>query len=452
MANTEELTLRITDLLTDLRERPDIELKSWLNITDDKLHKATLAKAIIAQANHGGGFVVIGIREENNESIEAPDRPSNLNEYTVDNVNAVVQRYIEPAFHCDVQHVRRPGTDLHYPVVIVPGGHRFPIRSKVGVPNGEELTHNAYYIRRAGPRSEPPQTAQEWDDLIRRCIQNNRDDLLTQFRRIMDGGITGQEPQPTELEQVDAWVDVSTQRWQTLADTLPAGTTCKLEHGHYSIAYQFFANGLEPLRGNNLLDALRVRPRVTTGWPPFVVFHRDGITPYVFEDNIESWLGQEPDERATRHSDFWQASPSGQFFLLRGYQEDDQEISDYQPGEAFDLTLPTWRVAEVLYHAMAMAEQFGGEGGRLTIVVEWTGLAGRWLRAWANSNRTISDRYQARQDVYRSHVSLGLDALEDSMPEVVDHLIRGLYELFDFFPLPPTLVAEEIDRLRRGVM
>ena len=268
----------------------------------------------------------------------------------------------------------------------------------------------------------------------------------------MDGDAAGQTPQPTELEQVEAWFSTSTLRWKGLAEPLVAGTACKLEHGHYSIAYQLFSDNLEPQRGNDLLEILRTRAEFRSGWPPFTVFTRDGITPYAFEDNIENWLGQEPDGRATRHSDFWRASPSGQFFLLRGFQEDDQVISDGQPGEIFDLTLPTWRIAEVLYHAKAMAEQFGVENGRITVISEWTGLEGRRLKAWANNNRIIADRYETRQDVYRSQVSISLDTLEETMPETIYHLVRGLYEIFSFFPLPPTLVAEEIDRLRRGVL
>src|SRR6266498_5815270 len=46
------------------REGLDVELKGWLDMTDEA-HQADFVKAILALANHGGGFVLIGFGEEN---------------------------------------------------------------------------------------------------------------------------------------------------------------------------------------------------------------------------------------------------------------------------------------------------------------------------------------------------------------------------------------------------
>ena len=53
---------RLEDLLIDPREGLDVEFKNWLDLDSDE-HKAVLAKALMAIANHGGGFVVIGFDE-----------------------------------------------------------------------------------------------------------------------------------------------------------------------------------------------------------------------------------------------------------------------------------------------------------------------------------------------------------------------------------------------------
>ncbi|MDP6818944.1 MAG: hypothetical protein QF449_13000 [Alphaproteobacteria bacterium] len=60
MPNAEDLTRRLADLLSDPRETLGVELKVWLDIVDNAEHKAILAKAIIALANHGGGHVIFG--------------------------------------------------------------------------------------------------------------------------------------------------------------------------------------------------------------------------------------------------------------------------------------------------------------------------------------------------------------------------------------------------------
>ena len=63
MSNGEDLTRRLADLLRDPRETLDVELKVWLDIAANAEHKATLAKALIALANHGGGYVVFGFAQ-----------------------------------------------------------------------------------------------------------------------------------------------------------------------------------------------------------------------------------------------------------------------------------------------------------------------------------------------------------------------------------------------------
>ncbi len=203
MSNGEEFTRRLADLLREPRETLEVELKGWLNIAADAEHKATLAKALIALANHGGGYVVIDFVETDEGVVPAEPRPANLATYTPDTVNSVVNRFAEPPFHCDVRVVTSPETGLDHPVVSVPGGHRVPIRSKRSGPDGRIIQADRYYIRRPGPCSEPPQSGLEWDALIGRCIGNAREDLLDRFRVIMAGGAAVEVPQ-TDLDRVPA--------------------------------------------------------------------------------------------------------------------------------------------------------------------------------------------------------------------------------------------------------
>ena len=54
---TEITRERLTDLLVDPMEALDFEVKNWLDLQDSNSDKATLAKAVLALANHGGGFI-----------------------------------------------------------------------------------------------------------------------------------------------------------------------------------------------------------------------------------------------------------------------------------------------------------------------------------------------------------------------------------------------------------
>lgn len=194
---------QLADLPIDPHETLDVEHKDWIDIVNDNDHKATLAKALIALANHGGGFLIFGFSETPKGVIAAGNRPGNLAAYTPDTVNAVVTAYAEPSFHCDVNIVAGPDGN-QYPIIIVPGGHHVPIKAKRDGPNGLIVRQNSYYIRRPGPHSEIPQTGRERDALVRRCLSNARADLLDQLRAILRGDVAT-EPQEGDLALTTRW-------------------------------------------------------------------------------------------------------------------------------------------------------------------------------------------------------------------------------------------------------
>lgn len=442
-----EFIRRVADLLISPQESLDVELKGWLNIVDDNNHKAVLAKAIIALANHGGGFIIFGFEQTPNGVAAAANRPANLAAFTPDTINAVANRYIQPPFHCDVSIITRASDQLSYPVITVPGGHTVPIRSTRSCPDGQSIQQNIYYIRRPGPQSEPPQSGQEWDSLIRRCIANARDNLADQFRAILAGGQSA-APTENELQRVERWHISSKARWNSLAVELPANHPARLRHGYYAVGYQLFG-ALERPQGAALLEALDRGVVRHTGWPPFWVPTRDGIRPYPQDGNIECWLGPDGEDRDPGHADFWRASPDAQFFLLRGYQEDSDERGGRQPGTLFDITLPTWRIGEIFLHAASMARQLGDPNARVVLVAEWSGLSGRRLASFANQDRYLADGHISRQSSYKTNFTIEANQIPDALPEIVDRVVRPLYELFDFFQIPQMLTAQELARMRQ---
>jgi predicted HTH transcriptional regulator len=170
-------------------ETLEIELKAWLDLTS-KGPRATLAKELIALANHGGGHVILGFDDAGPAPISRPTGYT----VTTDDVNGIVSRYADPAFHCEVRDV------AGHVVIAVPGGHKVPIRSKRGGPNGEVI-ENRYYIRRPGPNSETPLTGLEWDTLLRRCIDNREAELeaiVTRVTRAMGSSTVTPRADPVD--------------------------------------------------------------------------------------------------------------------------------------------------------------------------------------------------------------------------------------------------------------
>ena len=195
---------RLTDLLVDPRETLDFEIKNWLDLQGSNEDKAKFAKAVLAIANHGGGFVALGLEEKDGRIVAAGGGPGTLDGYCQDLINGIVQNYCDPPFHCAV-HIVPNSEGVLFPIVVVPGGHCVPVRARRAGPHEKIVENNAIYIRKPGPRSETPQSAQEWDILLSRCLRNRRDELLDHIRDLITGAVH-QIEQPTETAR-PGWLD-----------------------------------------------------------------------------------------------------------------------------------------------------------------------------------------------------------------------------------------------------
>ena len=446
---------RLADLLVDPREDLDCEVKNWLNLDGSNEDKATFAKAVLAIANHGGGFIVLGLSETNEGIVEAEDRPATLDRFSQDLINGIVQNYCDPPFHCAVHLVPNPDGAI-FPVVIIPGGHRVPVRARRAGPHENIVQNNAIYVRKPGPRSETPQSAQDWDDLLARCLRNRRDEMFDQIRDLITGAVP-QAEQPAEPERLDEWIGESFDRWRTLIQPLPKNVGPRLPHGYYNIAYEIIGEPRQ-VAPAQLPDVLRASVVRHTGWPPFWYPNRVGIEPYPIDGAVECWLGGDPqtpiEDRDAGHSDFWRIHPEGLAFLLRGFQEDGMEAprpgrEPIPPATKFDITLPVWRVGETLLQAERLAINLFEGPTTIRFITTYEGLAGRSLTS-IDGRRHIFEGRVTRQNSITLSTHVDAQAIDPNLPEIIHPLLSPLYALFDFFELPMQLVVDELARMRAG--
>ena len=414
-----------------------------------------MAKALSALANHGGGFVILGLSESENGYVEAEDRPPNLDGYNQDLLNGIVQNYCDPPFHCAVHFVLGPSGDF-FPVVIVPGGHRVPVRARRDAPSRNTVQTHAIYVRKPGPRSETPQNSREWDELLARCMNNRRDEMFDQIRDLITGAVP-QVDQNEEDTRLHEWTVACMDRWHNLIEPLPPNVGPRFPHGHYSIAYEIIGER-QAIQPAQLPEVLRESVVRHTGWPPFWYPTRHGIEPYLNDGAVECWIGGDPqaapEDRDADHSDFWRISPEGLAFLLRGLQEDSLEArlgarNPVAPGTVFDLTLPVWRVGEALLQSARLAENLFNGPSTIRFVVEYKGLEGRELKC-INGRRHVFEGRRSRQDAISLTTHIEAQSIGPNLPEILHPMLSPLYALFDFFELSIDLVADELGRLREG--
>jgi hypothetical protein len=441
---------RLTDLVENPRETPDVELKDWLDLRGSQEHKAQLAKALLALANHGGGYLLIGFEDGPDPKRSERDEPSTLDGYSQDIINGIVQSYADPPFHCAVEHVVHSSGKSH-PVVIVPGMHRVPIRAKKSGPDKKYVIENTIYIRRPGPRSEAPQSGREWDEVLARCLAARKDEFLTTIRNIVTGHVA-ESPLPDTNAALNGWIEESVETWRNLVSGLPQDDSRRCPHGYYWIAYEIEGDFPHPTNGD-LLEKLSRSTSELSGWSPWWVPTRKEIMPYPKGGVIECWLGRENGRYPVEapHADFWRISSKGRGFLLRGYDEDGKwaQSRGFEQGTVFDVATPIRKIGESIINASLLAKNLGSTNTIISFQVEYSGLAGRKLTS-VSGDRRLWQQLEAHENTIRLSTTVPLEAIDDNLVEILRPLLAPLYQCFSFFELKPDLVQTEVSRLKKG--
>lgn len=419
------------------------EFKGWLDLSKPE-GRAILAKAAIALANHGGGTIIMGMREAKDKPIGSTSRPTTMRRYTTDAINAAVNKYAEPHIHCDVIHIKHPETGHEHAFIVVPSGTTVPIMSVKDLPG--TIASQRCYIRKPGPKSEEPFTAEEWRTLLSRCLQAGRETMLDSIRAILQGHSLNPIVQAQE-DQLLEFANASRARWLERIDSLPKDDSARFLHGYYEQA--FHIEGVEPAGGlKELRERLRKAGEVRlTGWGPFVDLERKPIGPVPAGDVVEAWIGH-PDEaqRDGRHADFWRARPDGMLYEIRSFDEDFTEKA--KPGTVIDYSIPVWRIGETLLFVSRAARLFGDDP-EVTMRVHYTGLKGRFMRSVFDWKYPSYPR-ECFVDSVTLQGSARASVIDENLVEVLLPLLKPLYEAFDFAPLTAEMVTHEVTELRKN--
>ena len=438
-------------LLSDVRETLDIEVKETLDIAGDPNHRAALAKEIIALANHGGGFVIIGYEEkEDGDFVPSVNRKPSMMDWSTDKVQSIISRYVDPHMQCSVTQTSIPNSEDRCVIIAVPGGHKVPVRAKSGSPDNKTLVPNRVYVRRPGPNSEEPQSTHDWDELFSQIIRNRREELSEAFRSILEGvvPVSSATEEPAD-EALQKHIDQARSRWHARTSDLPDRHAAKLIYGYYDCAFQILGNFDIP-SFKELREIVQSSVRNHSGWPPFVSLAGSEYAPQIVDGSLEFWRGPNTDgaEHTPDHHDFWRISPDGLWFIRRGYPEDGF-FDGMEQGKYLDISTPTRRVGEAIMEAAYIARGLGASKANIKCEIHYFKLAGRELVSKGNTNRMLFDEYKNRQDEYNSKSVVAVSQLPGSLPEVVYKLLAPLYQLFGFFSLPKRLVEEELRDLLR---
>ena len=441
----------LQELLRAPREDLDIELKQWMDPTD-KVVQAKFAKELLALRNHGGGYLIIGFKDEH-PPVPDLNRPADLSGYCTDYFNNIIKKYSEPPFHCMSYVVDHPVSGEKYPVVVVPGGAKVPARCRADSPDaGKSAKLDTYYIRRPGPESSPPQSSAEWDALLERCLLGRKEELLSSLASMLGVGhslLAGVNlpPPPHPFTELRDFRDSAVSQLETLQKAkLPEGDGARFPHGRYILSARILGDlkKVSPLEMLDLLSGLRRY----TGWSPMHVFSKPELAPYPVGNNlIECWLARD-EARDTAHADFWRLSTDGMVTLVRGHQEDapDMAKEGVAVGTGIELTLPPWRIAEFTLRVKELGQRLSSGPFKLQLIVQWEGLDGRRLFSHGG-RRMLSHDYIAHDADYSIEIEVTPEEIDAALPSVLAKVVTPLLRRFSFFEPPSNFYEDELRRL-----
>jgi len=259
------------------------------------------------------------------------------------------------------------------------------------------------------------------------------------------GSITGLivKPDPEDpFVELSEFARQALARFDELKEQLPADSPARLNQGYFSFSARIIGD-LKPATLTQVRDTLSTLKRYT-GWSPMYIFNREPLAPYPIDDDIlECWLGREGADPG--HADFWRVSRKGFITLIRGYQEDQRDLT-LKFGKALDLTIPTWRLTEFLLRVKEFGTHLADPSFKLQVIAKWTGLDGRSLVS-IDGTRWLHNEFISHAQSYEVHDEFDASQLDELPAVIVNDLVIPLLRRFSLFEAPAGFVNEEIAKL-----
>jgi len=198
----------------------------------------------------------------------------------------------------------------------------------------------------------------------------------------------------------------------------------------------------------DLSNAMRDASVHTFGWPIGVVLdNRDEYRPRPTADGIEAEIpmpGQPGLERTSY--DFWKLFRDGRLYTLLSLFEDSRAES------AIFWDTRSVRVTESLLLLNRLYRRLGGsDTDRIRVRLRHGGRVGREMRV-ANTLRMTHPGRASVEDVIETTLQGSLNDLETRLVDCVTTLVTPLFEVFDYFELDDSILAEVVEGFASGEM
>lgn len=264
---------------------------------------------MLGLANHGGGFLVIGVAETQGGRLDPVGlEDEQLRSFETTEVNRFVNRYADPPISTTLRRLEHDRKE--FVIIAVPGFSHTPhicARDYPGV-----LSAPTFYVRTDNSESAPAGRATDLQDILERALRNRADTLLEAVRAVLLG--SGLKPSPSADEQVGQQVEEAEARFAEVKPHARKGSQGYLETVFCPAGFDATRFAFDQLR-----DVAKKPDIEYRGWP-FLYVSDDPDRVYVFGDALECSYAL----RSIGHDayDFWRVYKSGLLFHKRLMWED----------------------------------------------------------------------------------------------------------------------------------
>ena len=444
---------RIDELVTRPSEGLPVEVKSWIDPATPE-GAAKIVRACLAMRNQNGGFLIIGLDNQNLQ-VEAAGKPTNVRDtFHIDKIQELVSRHAFDAFEVEVGFSERHGTEI--PVISIPPGFEYPVACKRDLigPGGQKLLkHGEVYCRTLnanGRASTAIAQPADWRDISDRCFENREADIGTFLRRHLGSEnllSLGVKPHTTLRGRAISLLEEGLNEFKrAAAERKLTGAALEMVNGaKFEVALVVDPQKTGELPTSVFRQTLASSNPNLTGWPIWLDtagFVDETARPIVRQNLWEALVISGDD-----HLDFELFDPNGRFYLLRNLQDD---FSGPAPGTVLDPILVILRVAETIAVGLSFVRALGWnlKDTALGFAFRWTKLAGRRLEVWASPGTYVSTREKTGSDTVLSYVEVSADMPINAIAPAVEAVVRNLFVHFGGYQLP----AASIEAWTRKLM
>ncbi len=418
----------LEDIIKSGRETKSIDYKApaaWNE--SDKKACCELVKDILAFANSGGGFIVIGVSETptgiDHQGLSEPQLAS----FDTSRVNRFLQNYTDPPINCTI--AKKDVDGRHYVVVEVPAFPDTPHICQKEYPGA--LLKSCLYVRTDNNESAPITSSADFRNIVELGVRNRQDRLLESFRAILVGANAIAKTPPSR-EQFLAEIETVQRHGAQVTDYQTP--TMNSKYSGYREAWSFPSQFIADRLDLQTLRSIAQKASVEFRGRPFLYYGVNRDQPGVVEGGIEG-SARFQDFRNQDRADYWYLGNSGLFYQRvlmweESYPSASQQAAETTVGPMMDIREFAMYSAEAIKCISTLYDQVLEPNDEVTLGIRITGTTGRCLVNIGPQAMPLANRYTSKMETITYEKAR---TLADWRAGLLDHAVEICKFVFERF-------------------